>query len=273
VPTTPPRTLHRPDGTRLAYEVRTPPRPPASTVVLLHGLAGHRAEWDFLAASLTAAGHRTVTYDARGHGDSTRRPPTTTRAAHVADAAALITSLSPPPVTLVGQSLGGHTALLLAATHPHLVDRLVLLEAGPWQAPADLPDRIANWLDTWPVPFPTPAAATAFFGHEAWARSLEHRADGWWPRVDRDVMVESVRELTTRDHWPEWSRIRCPTLVIRGENGTMPEPDFHRMRTHPTAHCVTIPNAGHDVHLDQPAAVHETIEDFLKSHHPTPTTP
>ncbi|MET8249604.1 alpha/beta hydrolase family protein [Streptomyces sp. NPDC005202] len=108
--TRPPAHLTRPDGTRIAYDDRTPPHPsrnPPEAVLLLHGLAGHRGEWNDLAARLHADGHRVVTYDARGHGESTRRPREVTREFCAVDAAALIEQLSLTPATLIGQSLGG----------------------------------------------------------------------------------------------------------------------------------------------------------------------
>jgi pimeloyl-ACP methyl ester carboxylesterase len=71
-----------------------------------------------------------------------------TRAAPVEDAAMLIRGLALAPVTLVGQSLGGHTAMLLAAAHPGLVGSLTLVEAGPAGPSPDLPAQIAHWLDT-----------------------------------------------------------------------------------------------------------------------------
>ena len=86
-----------------------------------------------------------MTYDARGHGASTRRPQDMTRAACVRDAVAFIRELSLAPVTLTGQSLGGLTALLTAAAHPELVSSLVsslvLTEAGPSGSNPDLPSE------------------------------------------------------------------------------------------------------------------------------------
>jgi len=256
------QALTTPDGTRIAYRDHSAHRP---GILLLHGLAGHQGEWDDLTRRLLADGHRVVTYDARGHGASTRRPPTVTREACVADAAALIEQLALPPVTLVGQSLGGHTAMLLAAARPDLVAALVLIEAGPERTPAETPAQIGAWLDNWPKPFKSFDAARDFLGHEAWARGLDERADGWWPRVDRDVMVEMISDPTTRDYWPEWRRTTAPCLVVRGENGWMPEPEFHAMPAarKPLTELRTIPSAAHDVHLDQPERLHAEIRAFI----------
>ncbi|GAA2421870.1 alpha/beta fold hydrolase [Streptomyces coeruleofuscus] len=256
-------TLTTPDGTHLAHRDHQPAGEPSATFLLLHGLAGHQGEWDTLATRLSADGHRVVTYDARGHGASTRTPATTTRAAHVRDAAALIEELGLAPVTLLGQSLGGHTALLLAASHPHLVKSLILVEAGPAGPSPDLPAQIATWLDSWPTPFKSLDEAEAFLGHEAWARGLEKREDGWYPRWDRTTIIDTVAELATTAYWTEWSRITCPTLLIQGEHGTMRPDEPATMLTHrPHTRHARIPDAAHDVHLDQPDRLYEAIRAF-----------
>jgi pimeloyl-ACP methyl ester carboxylesterase len=259
-----------PDGTRLAYTDHTPgtwtSSPHGPTLLLLHGLAGHRGEWDDLLTLLLADGtHRIVTYDARGHGDSTRIPEDMTRAAAVQDATTVVRALNLPRPTLLGQSLGGHTALLTAAAHPSLVAALILVEAGPGGPTPDLPEHIGGWLDTWPQPFPTPAAATSFFGHETWSKNLEKHADGWYVRADRQTMLAAIAEPATNAYWRDWTRVTCPTLVIHGENGTMPAPELTEMQTRrPSTRVVTIEDAGHDVHLDQPGRLHEAMAPFLR---------
>ncbi|MGW3420254.1 alpha/beta fold hydrolase [Streptomyces phaeochromogenes] len=283
-----------PDGTRLAYRdhhaPESDPEPTADSqrppLLLLHGLAGHMGEWDDLLPLLLADGHRVITYDARGHGASTRRPPDMTRASAVRDVTTLIEELSlPTPVTLLGQSLGGHTAFLTAAAHPHLIDSLILVEAGPAGPSPDLPAEIAAWLDSWPTPFTSFSSAAAFLGHEAWARGLEERGDGHHPRWDRDTMLAAVDEPASRAYWPEWDRVACPTLVVRGAKGTMREAEMARMarraqirtgrppqdRTQSQSQSLTevIEDAGHDVHLDQPRRLHEAVRTFLAARNTT----
>ena len=258
-------TLTTPDGTHIPHRDHIPAGRPATTFLLLHGLAGHQGEWDTLAAQLSADGHRVVTYDARGHGAATRTPATATREAHVQDAVALIEELDLAPVTLLGQSLGGHTAMLLAASHPQLVKELILIEAGPAGPTPDLPARIATWLDSWPTPFTSLEDAEAFLGHEAWTRALVRRDDGWHPTWDRATIVASVAELATTAYWEEWSRITCPTLLIQGEHGTMrPEEPATMLAHRPRTQLVHVPDAAHDVHLDQPTRLHEAIAAFLR---------
>ncbi|MFD4771081.1 alpha/beta fold hydrolase [Streptomyces niveus] len=256
------------DGVRLACTEYGPCEESAVPVLLLHGLAGHTAEWDALAELLGPA-YRLVGYDARGHGRSDRLPEDVSRAAHVRDAVAVAEQLALARPVLIGQSLGGLTALLTAAAHPALVRALVLVEAGPRGPAPELPGKIGRWLDSWPVPFESPEAAAHFFGGGpaglAWAAGLEVRPDGLYPRVDRDVMVGCVAESAVRSFWAEWDQVRCPTLVVRGEKGAMPASEAAEMRVRRPAgtRVETVPGAGHDVHLDRPAQLHALIEEFL----------
>ncbi|WP_353962320.1 alpha/beta fold hydrolase [Streptomyces sp. NBC_00847] len=142
---------------------------------------------------LRADGHHVVRYDARGHSESTRRPADVSRAACVRDALALIEEPSLAPVTLIGQSLGGHTAMLLAAAHPDLVRSLILVEAGPAGPSPNLPFLIESWL------------------HD-------------WHPLDRAVMVASISELATNDYWREWSAVRAPPSSSRARTAPCARP-------------------------------------------------
>src|SRR5215218_2488946 len=79
-----------------------------SPVVLLHGLAGTGREWASTASWLSRT-QRVVVPDQRGHGRSERRPHQVSREAFIGDVLALIEHLELGSVSLVGQSLGGHT--------------------------------------------------------------------------------------------------------------------------------------------------------------------
>src|SRR5689334_12600919 len=93
-------------------------------VVLLHGLAGSAGELVPTATGLLDR-HTVVVPDQRGHGHSTRRPADVSRRAYVEDVAAVCSALVDGPAVLVGQSMGAHTAMLVAAWHPSLVRCLV----------------------------------------------------------------------------------------------------------------------------------------------------
>ncbi|MEU7291660.1 alpha/beta hydrolase [Streptomyces exfoliatus] len=243
-------------------------------VLLLHGLAGHVGEWDALARLLRDSGHRVVALDQRGHGGSERHPGDVSRAAYVADAVAVVEELGLRRPVLVGQSLGGSTALLTAAAHPGLPRVLVLVEAGPGGADPGVQEQIGSWLRAWPVPFPTREAAAAYLGGgrqpvgEGWARGLEERADGLWPRFDPDVMVRSLDENATRDFWDEWTAVSCPTLAVLGQGdqgGIIGREEYAEMvRLRPGLHGASVPGSGHDLHLERPEVLHRLVVDFLR---------
>lgn len=180
--------------------------------------------------------------------------------------------------------MGGLTAISLAAERPDLVRSLVVVEASPVgdgeDAEAAARD-IGAALRAWPVPFPSPPDAEAFFAErfggrlagEAWAAGLEQRADGWWPRFDVEVMVETLLAASAQPNWADWQRIRCPTLVVRAGQGLLEaEVAGAMVAALPTAQLAELPEARHDLHLDRPGEWREILTRFLDSPAPPPRT-
>jgi pimeloyl-ACP methyl ester carboxylesterase len=243
------------------------------SALLLHGLAGHAGEWAATAHRLTAR-CRVVALDARGHGRSERMPADVSRAAHVGDAAYAIERLALGPAIVVGQSLGGQSALLLAAHRPDLVRGLALADAGPGgfddegAVEANVQDLVRS-LARWPVPFSSREAAVDFFGGpsssaHAWAGGLEQRDGGWWPRFDAGVMARTLREATRRSYWDEWEQISCPVLVVRAGRGELSAADARAMGERGRrVEVVELPDAGHDLHLDSPDEWFAALGRFL----------
>ncbi|CAL9461120.1 2-(acetamidomethylene)succinate hydrolase [Actinosynnema sp. ALI-1.44] len=236
--------------------------------MLLHGLAGQSGEWDGLVHRLGTS-RRIVAVDQRGHGLSERHPRDVSRAAYAADVIAVLDQLKLDRAVLVGQSLGGHTAMLAAAAHPDRVSGLVLVEAGPRGPQPDLPGTVGGWLASWPAPFPTRSAAVEFLGGgpvgEGWASGLEEHDDGLRPRFDQDVMVRSLHEMAARSFWSEWERVSCPTALVVGQSGVMPPEEIAEMvaRRPDAVVAATVRDAGHDLHLEQPDALHRILTEFI----------
>jgi pimeloyl-ACP methyl ester carboxylesterase len=236
-------------------------------VILLHGLAGYGREWDETASWLLAS-HRVVALDQRGHGRSERKPVDMSRAAFVADVLAWLDHLLVDRASIVGQSLGGHTAFLVAARHGDRVARLVVAEASPVADP-EAPTIVRKWLGAWPVPFSSRDAATQFFGTglwaEAWSAGLEETSDGLRPAFHIDQMVMALAESSTKSYWDDWDRIAAPTLIVRGEAGLPLETAEEMKFRSPNAEVATIVGAKHDIHLEQPALWRAVVEPFLDS--------
>ncbi|HEX4718861.1 MAG TPA: alpha/beta hydrolase [Thermoleophilaceae bacterium] len=190
--------------------------------LFLHGLAGHGSEWDELQARFPAEAP-----DLRQYG---------TRDDYVADVVGWIGS---DPVLLIGQSLGGHTAMLVAVRHPELVERLVVIEASPERDPGAR-DRARTFFEANPGHYGEP--------------------------IDAASAAACLDEIAERDFWDEWRSISCPVLVVRAEHGGHGAGVVERMtRENPHARSVVIAEAGHDVHLDQPGALADAIQEWLST--------
>ncbi len=245
-----------------------------TSVLLLHGLAGHSGEWNATAGRL-ASDYHVVALDQRGHGDSERLPGDVSRQAFVADVAAVIDHLRLGPAVLIGQSMGANTAMLVAAEHPELVRALVVAEGSP-DGPLEHDPQpavavlIERWLAEWPVPFPDAEAAHAFFVDQgiepmAWTAGLRRRGDGLWPAFDARVMVDCIADLASRSYWQQWRAIQCPTLIVFGERGHFSNEHGAELAAQlPQAIHVTVPDGGHDVHLDSPDLWIQSVQTFLE---------
>lgn len=115
--------VDRINETTLAYDVAGEGPP----LLMIHGSWGERGTWGFVVPGL-AESFRVVTYDRRGHGESTSDPVAGTVHDDVADAAGLIETLGLAPARVVAGSYGACIALRLATARPDLVERLVCHE-------------------------------------------------------------------------------------------------------------------------------------------------
>jgi len=238
-----------------------------SPALLLHGLAGRANEWHSTAQWLTHQCH-VFALDQRGHGKSEKGMDDYSRDAYVNDVIAVIQQLNLAPVLLIGQSMGGQNAFLVAARRPELVRALIVVEAWPGSDPST-PTMVARWLDSWPVPFSSLADARNFFGGETlyaqtWLEVLEEHADGYWPQFRKEEMVRSIEDQGTHDYWLEWERITCSALIVGGERSFLPQDQLQEMvRRIPHGRYVQVAQAGHDLHPDRPEFWRQIVEEFL----------
>jgi pimeloyl-ACP methyl ester carboxylesterase len=154
------------------------------------------------------------------------------------------------------------------------VSSLVVLEASPdTGTPAEIDDHVAaltRSLESWPVPFKTRTAALEYWGGrsvraQAWVSGLIEADDGLRPRFDIGVMARTLREAVGRSYWPEWEGLPMDALLVRGSDGGMPREAAVAMAGRARhASLVDIPDAGHDVHLEQPRAWRLALTQFLE---------
>src|SRR5207237_1359325 len=127
------------DGLRLFSRVYSGPAADAPVVLCLHGLMRNSRDFGDLATHL-AARYRVIAPDIRGRGfsDRDRNFNNYTIPVYLQDVGALLAGLGVTSVSIVGTSMGGLMAMVLAATEPPLVARIVLNDVGPEVDPAGL---------------------------------------------------------------------------------------------------------------------------------------
>ncbi len=120
------------DGVRIYYEESGPADRSRPPILLSHGFGESSLMWASNLDAL-AATRQVITWDLRGHGqsDSPEQQDLYTRAASVADMAALLDQAGAERAILCGLSLGGYLSLAFCQAHPDRVAALVLCDTGP----------------------------------------------------------------------------------------------------------------------------------------------
>lgn len=294
-----PARTSRVDGRGLALHVTQWGREGAPRLFLLHGWMDVGASFQFLVDALEREWH-VIAPDLRGFGRSEWQPHGYWFADYVADCEALIAHFAPgEPATLVGHSLGANVALHYAGVRPGRVAALVALDGfGIPSEPADAaPRKLEAWLDA----LARPPAFASYDSYEAVAARLTRNDPrlapdkaAWlarhWAAKGTDGRVRLTSDPRHKIPFPHvyrleevfavWRRIRARTLWIAAADSHIPRwLDAHpegegatdslagvraRMAHVPGATLVTIPDAGHMLHHDQPEAVARAIEQFLR---------
>ena len=133
------------DGLRLFSRVYAAPCASAPVVLCLHGLTRNSRDFEELATHLSAR-CRVIVPDIRGRGFSARDPDANNYQIpiYLGDTLLLLAGLGAQRVTVIGTSMGGLMAMVLAVMQPQLVARIVLNDIGPEVDPAGL-ERIRSY--------------------------------------------------------------------------------------------------------------------------------
>ena len=251
-------------------------------VVCLPGLTRNSRDFESLALRMQRAGRRVLAPDLRGRGRSQHDPNWTNYhpGTYLGDIEALQAAADAERVVVVGTSLGGILAMLIAATRPAAIAGAVLNDVGPEIAPEGL-QRISQYVGrAAPVTSWEEAAAQTRATYElalpdltdeewlAYARRSYVEVEGQL-RLAMDPMIgEAVRAApagAAPDLWPVFGALApLPALALRGEfSDILSEGTFERMgREKPDLRRVTVRRRGHVPLLDEPECV-DAIDEFL----------
>lgn len=251
------------------------------TIVLAHGGGQTHHSWGATASTLAAAGHRVVTYDLRGHGDSGWDPDGNyTHQAYGADALD-IARWCDEPVIWVGASLGGMSGLVGIDAAPDAFAALILVDITHRPAATGV-DRILGFMradiehgfaslddaaDAVAAYQPHRKRPSSTAGLE---KNLRLGQDGRW-RWHWDPAFLTTRSTTemSPDHWEDLEgacrRISAPTMLVRGRLSDLVTDaevrEFQALVPH--AAYVDVAGAAHMIAGDKNDVFSSAVVDFI----------
>jgi pimeloyl-ACP methyl ester carboxylesterase len=238
-------------------------------IAFIHGVGGRLEAWDPVLEEL-GPGYRTLRYDLRGFGQSTKIKGRYELGSYVEDFVALLGHLGIDRCHVVGFSLGGIIAQAIALVYPGRVDRLVLCSTIGGVEPEDKAflrqrylalresspeDHFRRSLDVYFSPEYQKAHP------EVIAEMQERRKE-----IDPECFASAYRIIAETDLAEDLPSVRAKTLVMTGEHDrASPQMAAAMADRIPDARFVIFPGLRHNVLREDPKLVAHTIRDFLES--------
>jgi len=243
-------------------------------LVILHGLLGSSRNWT-TTGKLLARSFEVFALDLRGHGESPFAPPPDhnySYAACAADVAAWLDARGVRRPVLLGHSLGGKIAMRLAMDEPARLRALVVADIAPRDYPPHHAAAFAAMrsLDLSALTSRADAEAKlrAQLTDENLVRFLltnlvREADDGFRWRVDVAGLEAALPQLS-RSPLAPGEIYPGPALFLRGdESDFIRETDRPAIAAHfPRHQILALGRAGHNLHVDQPAAFATALEYF-----------
>lgn len=261
------------DGQRICYQERgTGP-----TVVILPGVGTSIDFWQTNIPTLEKDFH-VVAVDPPGFGKSDK-PKASYDLPWICDrVTAFLAAKGIQRASFIGGSMGGHLAMLIALKNPQMVDKLVLMgTSGTWDEPGPLlaaalktlyseavvTDHIRrNWSNIYwkMIVHRTPVTEDLF------RYQMALKADGKLYEPEGMAMARSLRSIFFHSCRESSRRIEAPVLLIWGELDDVHTPAAGVVLRNriPDSRLVVVPDAGHEVMLDQPETFNRLVARFLK---------
>jgi pimeloyl-ACP methyl ester carboxylesterase len=259
---------------------------PGPVVICFPGLSANLRGFDFIGGVLAEQGFHVVTVDPRGRGRSKPTPAGTYGwPAHAADVAEMADRLGAGSIHLVGWSMGAYVAMQLASMKPHLLDKVVLIDAcGPTGESANA--LIRTVIQRLGVIYPSlhqylhviKQMGTIVPWDPLWERyfayELEPVGGGMRARTNRAAVTEDFDYGTSHDPRRQWPALSMPVLLVRAAQPLVPGGPFIVAEDDRDAFAQSVPeakvvevDANHYGVITHPGTA-EAIQAFLESELP-----
>ena len=237
-----------------------------SPLILLHGLTANGTTWTLLARALEEE-FDVIMPDARGHGKSSVPDHGYRYEDHANDVIGLIKAMRLPSPVLLGHSMGGMTAALVASRNPGLLRGLILadptflsLEYQREVFESGAADQHKQLLAKSPDEL-VAEARTKYPGRSLEMLELIARA-----RLQTSIRAFEVLTPPNPDYTQLVKAIGVHTLLVIGDSGVVSAAVAAELqRVNPRIRIEQIPETGHGVHYDQPERFATVVKSFLRS--------
>lgn len=241
-------------------------------LLIIHGFLGMSDNWKSFSSLYVAEGFQTHILDLRNHGKSFHSDDFSYDLM-AQDVLEYCQGNNLEKIAIIGHSMGGKVAMLFATEHPEMVDKLVVADIGPKYYAPHHQDILAglNAVDFSTKPSRTDVEEILYpyipdFGTRQFLmKNLYWKEPGQLDfRFNLKVFNEKIDVVGTS--LAENAMFEKPTLFIRGGNSKyILDSDLPEIKSHfPDFELVTIPNAGHWLHVENPKLFFEETSEFLK---------
>lgn len=242
-------------------------------LLILHGFLGMSDNWKTLGTQFVDQGYQVHLLDLRNHGRSFHSDDFS-YALMVQDVYDYCKANNLTNIDIIGHSMGGKVAMLLATAYPGLIHKLIVADIGPKYYAPHHQDILAglNAVDFAQKPSrnDVDAILTAYipdFGTRQFLlKSLYWQEPGQLAfRFNLAVFNQKIDQIGKA--LPENAVFSAATLFIRGGNSNyILDQDEVAIQHHfPKAAFKTIPNVGHWLHAENPALFYQFCVDFLEN--------
>jgi len=243
----------------------------SKNLLIIHGFMGMSDNWKTLGIHYQEAGYNVHILDLRNHGKSFHSDDFSYEIM-VQDVVNYCLDKNINSTQIIGHSMGGKVAMLLATTHPNLIEKCVVADIGPkYYAPhhqeilaglnaidfSDQPSRAAVEETLYPY-IPDFGTRQFLLKNLFWVTPGQLAF-----RFNLPVFNSKIEEIGKA--LPSQAIFQKPTLFIRGGNSNyILDADFEAIKLHfSQAIFETIPNAGHWLHAENPKLFFEITLNFL----------
>ena len=236
-------------------------------LLLIHGLGSSSRDWAPQVHYFSKL-FQVVTFDVRGHRQSSKPPGPYSILQFTEDTAELINALDIGPAHVAGISMGGMIAFQLTLIKPELVKSLVVINSGPDFTPKSLKQRLAIYQRFLIVRILGMRAMGKVLAKRLFPKPNQDNIRSIfierWAENDKRAYLSSMKAIFSWNIDDQLSKIKCPVLILAADEDYTPV-SYKEEYTKkiPNAELVVISDSRHAIPVEHPDKFNQVLMSFL----------